>query len=156
ALARLNDPHVVRVYRVDEHQGKPFLALEYVCGESLEKRLRAGPLQPANAARLVEVLALTMHTVHQSGMVHRDLKPGNVLLEGKPGLPLDQLTAKVSDFGLVKYMDVGAGRTRTGAIVGTPSYMAPEQARGDKDVGPLADVYALGAVLYECLTGRPP
>jgi serine/threonine protein kinase len=157
ALARLKDPHVVNVYQVVEHEGKPFLALEYVCGESLEDRLKAGPLPPRLAAQLVEVLALTMHTVHESGMVHRDLKPGNVLLEGEPGLPLERLQPKVTDFGLVKYLDAGAGRTQTGVIVGTPSYMAPEQARGENHaVNRRTDVYALGAILYECLTGRPP
>jgi serine/threonine-protein kinase len=157
ALGRLNDPHVVQVFDVGEHEGRPFLALEYVRGESLADRLRGGPLPPRAAARLVEVLACTLHTVHGAGLVHRDLKPHNVFLLGDPRGPVERMTPKVGDFGLVKYLDAGAGKTRTGLVLGTPSYMAPEQARGDNSkVGPCADVYALGAILYECLTGRPP
>src|SRR5205085_11506683 len=103
---------------------------------------------PAGAAELVQTLALAMQAAHDRGIIHRDLKPANVLLA-------DDGTPKVTDFGLAKKLDE-AGPTMTGAVMGTPSYMAPEQAGGKKEVGPLADVYALGAVLYECLTGRPP
>ncbi len=94
-----------------------------------------------------------MHTAHRSGLVHRDLKPANILLSGTPDLPVEKCVPKIADFGLVKRLD---GGTTVGAVLGTPSYMAPEQAAGSKEVGPAADVYALGAILYECLTGRPP
>jgi tRNA A-37 threonylcarbamoyl transferase component Bud32 len=149
AVARLQHPHIVGVYEVGEQDGLPFLALEYCAGGSLEKKLAGTPLPPQEAARLIETLARAMHAAHRADVVHRDLKPANVLLteEGEP---------KVTDFGLAKCLDV-QGRTQTGAILGTPSYMAPEQAEGRaRDVGPATDVYALGAILYECLTGRPP
>src|SRR5262249_40657891 len=115
----------------------------------LAQRLEAGPLPPAEAAGLVAALARAMHLAHGQGIVHRDLKPGNVLLDGE-GRP------KVTDFGLAKHLQDDSGQTASGAIMGTPRYMAPEQAGGRKDVGPACDVYALGAILYECLTGRPP
>jgi serine/threonine-protein kinase len=159
ALARLNNPNVVQVYdvREREHDGHPFLVLEYVSGGDLERRLNGAPLPPRAAAQLVETLARTLQVVHDSGMVHRDLKPANVLLAGDPGAPLDRLTPKVSDFGLVKFLGTGQGRTRSGEVLGTPSYMAPEQASGRAaEADAAADVYALGAILYECLTGRPP
>jgi serine/threonine-protein kinase len=105
-------------------------------------------LPPAEAAALVEKLARAMHAAHAEQIVHRDLNPANVLLAADG-------TAKIADFGLAKKLDE-TSQTQTGAVMGTPSYMAPEQAQGQKSVGPLADVYALGAILYECLTGRPP
>jgi WD40 repeat protein/tRNA A-37 threonylcarbamoyl transferase component Bud32 len=149
AIARLQHPHVVQIHEVGEHQGLPYLALEFCPGGSLARKLNGTPLPPREAAALVETLANAMRAAHEKGVVHRDLKPANVLLaEGG--------AAKVSDFGLAKKLDE-PGQTRTGAVMGTPSYMAPEQAAGrTSDVGPAADVYALGAVLYECLTGRPP
>jgi tetratricopeptide (TPR) repeat protein len=137
--------------------------MEFVGGGCLTDRLAAGPLPPRDAAELVETLARAMHYAHQQGVIHRDLKPANVLLtacglaqdEARPQAAL--LLPKISDFGLAKHLDAPAGQTRSGAIVGTPSYMAPEQAAGlTAAVGPAADVYALGAILYECLTGRPP
>jgi serine/threonine-protein kinase len=150
AAARLRHPNVVQVYEVGEHHGRLFLALEYVEGGSLAGRLRAGPLPPAEAARLTAVLARAMQHAHQHGVVHRDLKPANVLLS-------EDGTPKVADFGLARRLDVASGQTQSGAVVGTPGYMAPEQAEGKgKQVGPAADVYALGAILYELLTGRPP
>jgi WD40 repeat protein/tRNA A-37 threonylcarbamoyl transferase component Bud32 len=149
AVARLQHPNVVQIHEVGEHDGLPFLCLEYVDGGSLAGQLGGIPLTPARAAELVEVLARAMHAAHLKGVVHRDLKPHNVLLTAE-GLP------KVSDFGLAKDLTEAEGQTRTGAVLGTPSYMAPEQAEGKKEVGPAADVYALGAILYECLTGRPP
>jgi tetratricopeptide (TPR) repeat protein len=150
AVARLQHPNVVQIYEVGEHGGHPFLALEFVEGGSLAARLAGTPQPARQAAELVETLARAIHDAHGRGIVHRDLKPANVLLT-RDGTP------KISDFGLAKRLDVEAGRTPSGAVLGTPSYMAPEQARGkSREVGPLADVYALGAVLYELLTGRPP
>src|SRR5262245_30991858 len=149
AVARLQHPNIVGVFEVGEAGGRPFLSLEFCPEGSLEQRLGGTPLPPEEAARLVETLAGAMHAAHRTGVVHRDLKPANVLL-GADGTP------KVSDFGLAKRLGEAAGQTATGAVLGTPSYMAPEQAEGRKDVGPAADVYALGAILYECLTGRPP
>jgi Protein kinase domain len=149
-VARLQHPNVVQIYDVDEHQGHSFLALEFVDGPTLAAHCNHRPQPPAFAAETVEVLARAVHYVHQQGVVHRDLKPGNVLLAGGQ-------TPKVMDFGLARQVDVGPGHTQTGMVLGTPAYMAPEQARGEgKRVGPPADVWALGAVLYDLLTGRPP
>jgi tetratricopeptide (TPR) repeat protein len=149
AVARLQHPNVVAIHEVGEQNGLPYFSLEYCEGGSLAARLDGTPWEPANAAALGETLARAMQAAHARGIVHRDLKPANILLagDGKP---------KIADFGLAKQLDSGPGRTASGAIMGTPSYMAPEQAGGAKDVGPAADVYALGAVLYELLTGRPP
>jgi WD40 repeat protein/serine/threonine protein kinase len=157
AVAQLHHPHIVQIYEVGEHRGRPYCALEYVEGGSLDKRL-AGTPQPARlAAQIVATLARAMHAAHQRNIVHRDLKPANVLLSGGAETPLSECTPKVSDFGLAKRLDVPLGQTQTGVVMGTPSYMPPEQARGQgKAVGPAADVYALGAILYEVLTGRPP
>jgi tetratricopeptide (TPR) repeat protein len=157
AVARLAHPHIVQIYEVGEHAGQPFCALEFMDGSSLDKKL-AGEPQPAPlAARLTETLARAMEAAHRRGIVHRDLKPANVLLAGGPATPLEQCTPKISDFGLAKQVDDDSWKTRSGAILGTPSYMAPEQAEGRlKDMGPPVDVYALGAILYELLTGRPP
>jgi WD40 repeat protein len=148
AIARLQHPHIVQVFEVGEHDGLPFLSLEFCPGGSLDKKLAGTPLPPAEAAVLVEKLARAMHAAHQKGVIHRDLKPANVLLT-------EDGTPKITDFGLAKKLDE-AGQTQSGAVLGTPSYMAPEQAGGKRKVGPAADVYALGAILYECLTGRPP
>jgi serine/threonine protein kinase len=182
AAALLSHPHIVQVYEVGETpEGHSFFSLEYVSGGTLAERLRKGPLPPREAAALVESLAGAMQHAHERGIVHRDLKPQNILLTPaapapagdtstpKPasasGPPQEKAVArptpaavpKISDFGLAKRQDAGEGLTQTGAVVGTPSYMAPEQAFGhSKDVGPAADIYALGAILYECLTGRPP
>jgi eukaryotic-like serine/threonine-protein kinase len=149
SVARLQHPHIVQIFEVGEHGGLPFFSLEYCPGGSLDKKLNGTPLPPKEAAALVEKLARAMQAAHDKGVVHRDLKPANVLLAGDG-------EAKITDFGLAKKLDADAGQTRTGAVMGTPSYMAPEQADGKKDVGPAADTYALGAILYECLTGRPP
>jgi WD40 repeat protein/tRNA A-37 threonylcarbamoyl transferase component Bud32 len=149
AVAHLQHPHIVQLFEFGRHEGLPYFTLEYIGGGSLAQKLRGTPLPPAEAARLVEQLARAAHYAHQQGIVHRDLKPGNVLLT-------EEGTAKVTDFGLAKRVEVDARLTATGEVLGTPSYMAPEQAQGKKEVGPAADVYALGAVLYECLTGRPP
>ncbi len=149
AIARLHHVGVVQVYEAGECDGLPFVALELCPGGSLDRLLAAGPLPPRDAARLVEGVARGVQAAHEAQVVHRDLKPANVLI-GADGSP------KVTDFGLAKCLD-GAGQTGSGALLGTPSYMAPEQAEGrGKQAGPAADVYALGAILYECLTGRPP
>jgi tetratricopeptide (TPR) repeat protein len=150
AVARLSHPNVVQVFEVGEHDGRPYLALEYLAGGTLAHRLHSGPLPPREAAALLEPLARAVQAAHEKGVIHRDLKPANVLLttDGAP---------KVSDFGLAKRLDGSAGPTPSGAVVGTPAYMAPEQAAGTPEaVGPASDVYALGAILYEALTGRPP
>jgi serine/threonine-protein kinase len=150
AVARLQHPNIVQVFDVGEYDGLPYLALEYVEGGPLDRRLAGKPQPPREAARLVETLAGAVHLAHSRNVVHRDLKPANVLLAADG-------TPKVTDFGLAKHLDADAGQTQAGHIMGTPSYMAPEQAGGNsKEVGPAADVYALGAILYECLTGRPP
>jgi WD40 repeat protein/tRNA A-37 threonylcarbamoyl transferase component Bud32 len=150
AVAHLRHPNIVQIYEVGERDGRPFFSLEYVEGGSLQKKLDGTPLDARAAARLTETLAQAMHYAHGQGIVHRDLKPANVLLTADG-------TPKITDFGLAKSLGDDSGRTGSGAILGTPSYMAPEQAGGKaKDVGPTADVYALGAMLYEMLAGRPP
>jgi len=148
AIARLRHPGIVAVYEVGEHDGRPFMALEFCPGGSLDAVLAKHPLPAKAAAALVRSLAEAVQAAHAANVLHRDLKPANVLLAADG-------QAKITDFGLAKKLDE-AGATRTGSIMGTPSYMPPEQAEGRKDVGPPADVYALGAILYECLAGRPP
>jgi serine/threonine-protein kinase len=150
AVAAVQHPGIVQVYEFGAQDGQPYFALEYCPGGSLADTLAGTPLPPAEAAALVGKVARAVQAAHAAGVVHRDLKPGNVLL-GADGSP------KVTDFGLARRADTASGVTATGAILGSPSYMAPEQAAGHgKAVGPAADVYALGAILYECLTGRPP
>jgi serine/threonine protein kinase len=151
AVARLKHPNIVHIYEVGEREGRPYFSLEYVEGGNLAQKVKGVPQPPRGAAELVEVLARAVHAAHQRGIIHRDLKPANVLLT-PDGVP------KITDFGIAKRLDlVEAGQTRTGTIMGTPSYMAPEQAAGKtKEIGPAADVYSLGAILYELLTGRPP
>lgn len=153
AVAKLQDPHIVQIYDIGEHEGQPYIALEYVAGGSLAERLRSEPLLPRAAAETVAKLARAVHHAHEQGVLHRDLKPSNVLLtpDGQP---------KIADFGLAKLQDLPtdhAAKTITGMIIGTPSYMAPEQAGSDIGrIGPAADIYSLGAILYATLTGRPP
>jgi hypothetical protein len=150
ALARLQHPGIVQVHAVGEFDGGPFFALEFVPGGSLADRLDDRPMPAREAAALVERLSRAVHAAHEAGVIHRDLKPENVLLGGD-GQP------KVADFGLAKLMESDTGHTRTGEVMGTPSYMAPEQAEGKQSaIGPRTDVYALGAILYRLLTGRPP
>src|SRR5262249_6513531 len=137
-----------QIYEVGEHNGLPFFSLEYCTGGNLKDKLKGIPQPPREAAQLVEMLARAVHAAHQQQVIHRDLNPANVLLQ--------EVTAKNADFGLPKKLDE-TGQTASGAIMGTPSYMAPEQARGlSKETGPAVDIYALGAILYEMLTGRPP
>jgi len=154
AVARLQHPNVIQIYEVGEQDGLPYCALEFAGGGSLARK-SAGAPQPCRAsAELVAVLARAVHAAHEQGVVHRDLKPSNVLLT-------EDGTPKVADFGLAKFLGDRAGTcgghlTQTAAALGTPCYMAPEQADGASAVGPAADTYALGVILYELLTGRPP
>jgi serine/threonine protein kinase/WD40 repeat protein len=173
ALARVQHPHIVQIYEVGVTSAdQPYLALEYVSGGTLADRLRDGPMRVREAVETVQAVALAIHAAHEVGLVHRDLKPANILLavaggrkkeDGDRGAGKEKMTLpsppspvpKVTDFGLVKRLD-RSDLSRTGELLGTPSYVAPEQAAGKKNIGPPADVYALGAILYEGLTGRPP
>jgi len=170
AVARLQHPNIVTVYEVGNFESQAYFAMEYVEGQTLAQRVTAeGPLPAREAARLVAILARAVQHAHEHGILHRDLKPSNILLSAEPGMrnaeskaegdsaPRSAIAAvKVTDFGLAKRIDRTEALTRTGAIVGTPSYMAPEQATARKGVTAAADVYSLGAILYELLTGRPP
>jgi tetratricopeptide (TPR) repeat protein/tRNA A-37 threonylcarbamoyl transferase component Bud32 len=150
AVARLQHPNIVQIYEVGEANGCPFLALELVEGGNLNSKLRGTTQPPVEVARLLEVLARAVHHAHQMGIVHRDLKPANILLAADG-------TPKITDFGLAKRLETDQSQTASEAILGTPAYMAPEQAAGNaRIVGPAADLYALGAILYDLLTGRPP
>jgi tetratricopeptide (TPR) repeat protein len=152
AVARIQHPGIVQIYEVGEHDGLPYLALEYCAGGSLAGQLDGKPVPPLQAAATLETLARAIHAAHQRSVVHRDLKPANILLTVDGQL-------KITDFGLAKDLDQAISQTGSGAVMGTPSYMAPEQAWGKskvQTVGPAADVYALGVILYEMLTARPP
>jgi formylglycine-generating enzyme required for sulfatase activity len=170
AVARLQHPHIVQLYEAGEVRGQPFFSLEFCDGGTLTDQLKKQRPSPREAAALIETLARAMHYAHLRGVVHRDLKPGNVLLSFSRETPasagpalagvsrLNAVVPKITDFGLAKRIDAEARDvSQSGAILGTAAYMAPEQAAGKvRDTGPAADVYALGALLYECLTGRPP
>jgi eukaryotic-like serine/threonine-protein kinase len=150
AVAALRHPNILQIYDIGEHNGYPYVALELLEGGSLIGRLMGTVPPPKQAAEWMVPLVLAMDAAHQAGIVHRDLKSANILFSAD-GIP------KITDFGLAKRLEADEGQTHTGQIMGTPSYMAPEQARGDtKLAGPPADIYALGAMLYEMLTGRPP
>ena len=180
-LARLNHPNIVPIYDIGECEGRPYFTMEYVPGRDLARFLGGRPQDASASARLIETLARAVDAAHRCGVIHRDLKPANVLLGsgewrvasgekegergGRPGAGPSFLatrhsplaTPKITDFGLAKDTTASDGPTRTGEAMGTPCYMAPEQARGDKKaIGPATDVYALGVILYEMLTGRPP
>lgn len=150
SAAHLEHPGIVPIYEVGECEGQHFFSMGFVDGESLSRLTGDGPLSPSRAARLVQSIAQAIAFAHSKGVIHRDLKPANVLLD-KDGQP------RVTDFGLAKKIEADSQLTGTGQILGTPSYMPPEQACGDaKKVGPEADIYSLGAILYYLLTGRPP
>jgi serine/threonine protein kinase len=150
AVARLDHPGVVRIYALGEHAAILYICMEFVAGGSLQARLRQGPLGVREAADLVRQLALAVQHAHDNQVLHRDLKPANVLLTAAG-------TPKVSDFGLAKLLDADEVLTQTGALVGTPPYMAPEQAEGrQEDLKAQTDVWALGVIFYECLTGKRP
>jgi serine/threonine protein kinase/tetratricopeptide (TPR) repeat protein len=181
AVARLHHPNIVQIYEIGEQNGSPFFALEYVEGGTLSDRIDGREVPPREAAWVVQQLALAMDSAHRCGVIHRDLKPANILLQKDEGgrmprkdeggrmkdekkavsvssfiLPPSSFVPKITDFGLAKRLE-DSSQTQAGSIMGTPSYMAPEQAEGRNDiVGPPADIYALGAILYDLLTGRPP
>lgn len=149
AAAQLDHPGIVPIYEIGEYEGQHFFSMAYVPGASLAAKVKDGPVPEQEAAELVRKIAQAVQYAHERGIIHRDLKPHNVLLDehGEP---------KVTDFGLAKRVESDSGLTATGAVMGTPSYMPPEQAAGKREVGPAADIYALGAILYHLLTGRPP
>ncbi len=181
-IAQIQHPNIIQIFEISEHEGRLFLSLEYCGGGSLERLLRGTPLPATEAVHLMVTLAGALEHAHLCGVVHRDLKPANILLQDlspqtaqlpgtgatQPGDragaalssatrslgPQSTLVPKITDFGLAKMVN-GAGHSPTNMLMGSPPYMSPEQARG-KEVGPLSDVYSLGATLYECLTGRPP
>ncbi|MBL8793305.1 MAG: serine/threonine protein kinase [Planctomycetia bacterium] len=150
AMARLQHANIVQVFEVGEVDGRAYYSMEYIDGPSLAHKVTDGPLPGREAARCLAIIARALHHAHRNGILHRDLKPSNILLD-REGMP------HITDFGLAKKLDTDSGQTRTGTVMGTPSYMPPEQAAGRvRDLGPRSDVYSLGAVLYESLTGRPP
>ena len=150
AAAKLDHPHIVPIHDIGEENGRLFFAMAFVEGVSLAQTVAAGPLPPRRAAGLIRQVATAVAYAHSQGVIHRDLKPANILLDvsGQP---------RVTDFGLAKCTDTDSSLTQAGQIMGTPSFMPPEQAEGkNEEVGPLADVYSLGATFYCLLTGRPP
>jgi serine/threonine protein kinase/outer membrane protein assembly factor BamB len=148
--ASLQHPHIVAIHEVGQHEGQHYFSMDLVEGQSLATLVRDAPLPPRQAVRYVQIVAEAIQYAHEHGTLHRDLKPSNILIDGHD-------RPRVTDFGLARRLDGGQGLTATGAVVGTPSYMPPEQASADRGkLGPASDVYSLGAVLYELVTGRPP
>jgi serine/threonine-protein kinase len=159
-VAQLKHPNIVQIYECGEQEGQPYCVLEFVEGGTLYDKLEGQPLPPRDSAQLLAILARAMHAAHRKGIIHRDLKPANILLEESvaiPGVSTVWGCPKITDFGLVKRLDTKVGPTTEGALLGTPSYMSPEQASGENQrIGPASDIYSLGAIFYETLTGRPP
>ncbi len=181
-LAKLHHPNIVKIHEIGTHEKRPYFALEFIDGVKLADLLGGVPQPPEAAAALIEKVARAIHFAHEYGIIHRDLKPSNILLQIADGhsLPawaqatpdigaamkpitqseicnLEHAIPKITDFGLAKHATAGAGLTRSHEVLGTAPYMAPEQAQGRaRDVGPAADIYSLGSILYETLTGRPP
>lgn len=150
AIAKLEHPNIVQVYELEEHDGQPFIAMEFVTGGSLNQKINGTPLPPRDAGLLVGILAQAIQAAHDRGVIHRDLKPANVLLTSK-GIP------KITDFGLAKILEDKSSPTQSGDVFGTPGYSSPEQAGGrSAEIGPATDIYSLGAIFYELLTGRAP
>ncbi len=150
AAANLQHPNIVAIHEVGQHEGQHYFSMDFVDGNNLAELVREGPLPAGKAAALVKTIAEAIHYAHQRGTLHRDLKPQNILIDAN-GQP------RITDFGLAKLTQTGSGVTQTGAVMGSPSYMPPEQAAGKQDqVGPASDVYSIGAILYELLTGRAP
>src|SRR6516165_4200893 len=151
AAARLQHPHIVAVHEVGEIEGQHYFSMDFIEGTSLaQKLLQSGPMPGRVAARYVRLMARAVHHAHKQGILHRDLKPSNILIDAED-------EPHITDFGLAKRLGGDSGQTRTGVVLGTPSYMAPEQAAGkSNELGPACDIYGLGAVLYELITGRPP
>jgi serine/threonine protein kinase len=150
AAAQLDHPNIVAIHEVGQHDGQHYFSMDYVDGKNLSQVVAGKPLPSIKAAAYVKAMAEAVHHAHLRGVLHRDLKPSNVLIDGS-----DQ--PRITDFGLARQMHDRAGITKTGVALGTPSYMPPEQAAGKRgEMGPASDVYSLGAILYELLTGRPP
>ncbi len=150
AAANLQHPNIVAIHEVGEHDGQHYFSMDLVNGRDLGALVAEGPLAPQRAARYVKIIAEAIHFAHQRGTLHRDLKPQNVLID-------DADQPRITDFGLAKIMNADSRLTQSGVVMGSPSYMPPEQATGRLgDIGPASDVYSLGAMLYELLTGRPP
>ena len=165
AIARLRHENIVQIYEFGQCEGMPYMVLEFVSGGHLKDRLLGVPQTPREVAVFIEIVARAIHHAHEQGIVHRDVKPANILLDPKSGAQpgtaerdLAKLQPKIADFGLVKLVDGDAQLdvTATRSILGTPSYMAPEQVRGGDDISPATDIFAVGAILYEMLVGRPP
>ncbi len=150
SAARLDHPAIVPIYEVGLHEGQPFFTMKHVAGTTLSERLAEGPIPPRDAAAILAPICRAVHYAHERGVLHRDLKPSNILIdeEGRP---------HVSDFGLAKRVEDEEHLTLSGAVLGTPAYMSPEQAAGKRgNLGPASDVYSLGTILYQMLTGHPP
>ena len=150
AIAQLDHPNIVAVYEVGQLEGHVYFSMKYVKGRTLSQVLSNGPIDPKEAARILSLVAKAVDFAHRRGVLHRDLKPSNILIddEGQP---------HVNDFGLAKQISARESITRSGAVIGTPAYMSPEQAEGNRaQVGPTSDVYSLGAILYHAITGKPP